>query len=138
MNNNWMIARNFLEVPSTPHVKNNEWWWNELVSTMEQKPPSTISATCTVKEALEQLETLHAEYLCVVQKSAGIAKVVGLANAEHMLAAVMKKSVDCQTPVQQVMYSQYRTVSTQSTLGKLAAVLELARVALVVDGKLLC
>ena len=122
-----MIARDLMKVPEKPYVDTNAWGWQLPISELQPKSPVTIPVTAKLEDALAMKN--HEGYLCVVDGE----KLVGLLNTRDVLSRMLRKSVSKQSPVNEIMNAQYRTVTTECQLGKLALILDMYHIVALVD-----
>ena len=126
-NDSWMIARDFMKVPEKPYVGTNAWWWQLPISELQPQSPVTIPVTAKLEDALAMKN--HDGYLCVVDGD----KLVGLLNTRDVLPRMLRKSVSNKSPLKEIMNAQYRTVTTDCQLGKLALILDMYHVVALID-----
>ncbi len=135
LNDSWMVSRDFMQPTEKPAVPGNFWWWNRPVSALPLTVPATLPVSASVEQALERLDRSHSEYVLV--EDAGHEKgaaIVGALSTQLLLSALLKKAVSRDTPVEKVMFTQFRTVTAECSLAKLSSVLEVAQYAVVVNG----
>eukprot|EP00039_Didymoeca_costata_P029407 m.24550 g.24550 ORF g.24550 m.24550 type:complete len:542 (+) comp7618_c0_seq1:144-1769(+) len=127
LNDEWMIDHEF--IPDT-HVEETNWWANLPVSSLPQKFPMTIRPTVPCSEAIEILKTEGFDQMPVVDQSGSI---VGVVTEGNLMAQMIRGKIRPRDHVQDAIYTQFRQVEMDDTIGKLSRILDKDHFALIVS-----
>lgn len=123
----WMESNNFMQYSNAF----NHWWWNYKVLDLKlQSQNITISLTMTCRQVSIILKKEKLDLLPCVDDH----KVLqGLLYVTDLISQLLKNTVTPNDPINKVLSHKYRTVTINSTLGKLSHILQRELVAVVVE-----
>lgn len=127
LNDEWMKTRDFMDSEVALH-----WWWNHKVSNLQLATPLTITPKVTCQEAIQIMNREGYDQLPVVDESGSVKGVVTLGN---LMSKTLANLVSPQLPVSNVLYTQFKKISLETTLGKLSRILTIDHFALVVHNQ---
>ncbi|XP_050722691.1 cystathionine beta-synthase-like protein isoform X2 [Eriocheir sinensis] len=133
LSDKWMIERDFIK--EEEDTKNKHWWSNLKVSTLHLPAPLTVLPTIACQDAIAIMQREGYDQLPVVDQEGMIRGVVTLGS---LMAKILSAKVEGSSPVQQSLYSQFRKIKLETTLGKLSRILDRDHFALVVHTQRLC
>lgn len=126
LSDDWMMSRNFMDVPGE---EQSAWWHNLRVSALDLRAPLTVSPKVNIQETLSLLNREGFDQVPVVDEH-GI--VQGMVTVGHMMSQVTKGKVKVSDPVSTALYKQFKTVTIETTLGRLSRMLDTDHYVLVV------
>jgi len=129
LSDEWMKARDFMEVRGEVH-----WWWNYKVRNLQLAAPLTIMPSVTCQEAIAIMNKEGFDQLPVVDESGAVLGVVTLGN---LMSKTLANLISPDLPVAKILYTQFKKIALDTSLGKLSRILTIDHFALVVhDQKL--
>ena len=129
----WMLARDFLDVPPPPD-ESRSWWWYRPVSVLKLQVTKTLSSSSTLRDALDTLSKFGFDQMPVVDEAAG-GNLRGVVTTNTLLAAMLTKARASSTDsVLRALYRKFITVSPSTPLGKVSFILEAETFVLVAKG----
>ncbi|KAG1691661.1 Cystathionine beta-synthase [Nymphon striatum] len=132
LSDNWMVDREFLDVEAKNQTEN--WWWNLKVSCLNFAAPLTVLPDVSVQESIDLMNKEAFDQLPVVDKSGF---VIGMVTLGNLMAKLMAQKLTANDPVSKVIYTQFKKIHLDTTLGKLSQILDSDHFAVVVhDQKL--
>jgi len=127
LSNQWMIEKEFIS--ESEDSSKNHWWSNEKVSVLPLCAPLTVLPTLSCQEAISIMQKEGYDQLPVVDNEGLIQGVVTLGG---LMAKLVSSKIEGSSPVQQTLYSQFKKITLDTTLGKLSQILERDHFALMV------
>jgi len=132
LNDDWMVDHAFMEEEESiqPAPSNARRAWEaKSVRTLELATPSTIYPSVSCGKAASILREQGYDQLPVVDKGGNI---LGVVTEGNLLAKITSGKVNPNEPVENVLYRQFKTVSLNTSLGKLSKIFDRDHFALVV------
>ena len=130
----WMLARDFLDVPPPPD-ESRSWWWYRPVSVLKLQAPKTLSSSSTLREALDTLSKFGFDQMPVIDDEAAGGNLRGVVTTNTLLAAMLTKARASSTDsVLRALYRKFITVPPNAPLGKVSVILEAETFVLVAKG----
>ncbi|XP_045101671.1 cystathionine beta-synthase-like isoform X3 [Portunus trituberculatus] len=133
LSDKWMMERDFIK--EDEDTKNKHWWSNMKVSTLHLNAPLTVLPSISCQDAIAIMQREGYDQLPVVDQEGMIQGVVTLGS---LMAKILSAKIEGSSPVQQSLYSQFRKIKLDTTLGKLSRILDRDHFALVVHTQRLC
>ncbi|XP_071539029.1 cystathionine beta-synthase isoform X3 [Panulirus ornatus] len=133
LSDQWMIERDFIK--EEEDTQNKHWWSALRVSALPLAAPLTVLPTISCQDAIAIMQREGYDQLPVVDQEGMIQGVVTLGS---LMAKMVSSKVEGSSPVQQSLYSQFRKIKLDTTLGKLSRILDRDHFALVVHTQRLC
>ncbi|KAG0717929.1 Cystathionine beta-synthase [Chionoecetes opilio] len=127
LSDKWMMEREFIK--EDDDTKNKHWWSNMKVSTLHLPAPLTVLPSISCQDAIAIMQREGYDQLPVVDQEGMIQGVVTLGS---LMAKILSAKIEGSSPVQQSLYSQFRKIKLDTTLGKLSRILDRDHFALVV------
>lgn len=129
-----MLARDFLDVPPPPD-ESRGWWWYRPVSVLKLGMPKTLSASATLREALDVLSQFGFDQIPVVDDEVAGGNLRGVVTTSTLLAAMLTKAHASPTDsVLRALYRKFITMPPTTPLGKLSIILEAESFVLIAKG----
>ncbi|XP_076055996.1 cystathionine beta-synthase isoform X2 [Oratosquilla oratoria] len=129
----WMVEREFINEEEDDSTKH--WWSTRKVSSLPLSAPLTVLPTIACQDAIAIMQREGYDQLPVVDQEGIIKGVVTLGS---LMAKIVAGKVEGSSPVEQSLYSQFRKITLDTTLGKLSRILDRDHFALVVHRQRLC
>ncbi|XP_042865348.1 cystathionine beta-synthase-like isoform X5 [Penaeus japonicus] len=127
LSDKWMEERDFI---SEKEDTDNKHWWSTLkVSSLPLAAPLTVQPTIACEDAIAIMQREGYDQLPVVDHEGIIQGVVTLGS---LMSKLVSSKVEGSSPVQQSLYSQFRKIKLDTTLGKLSRILDRDHFALIV------
>ncbi|XP_064085171.1 cystathionine beta-synthase-like protein isoform X3 [Macrobrachium nipponense] len=133
LSDKWMEERDFIK--ESEDEQNKYWWSGVRVSTLPLPAPLTVLPTIACQDAIAIMQREGYDQLPVVDQEGIIQGVVTLGS---LMAKMVSGKIEGSSPVQQSLYSQFRKIKLNTTLGKLSRILDRDHFALVVHTQRLC
>ncbi|XP_068226946.1 cystathionine beta-synthase isoform X2 [Palaemon carinicauda] len=127
LSDKWMEEREFIK--ESEEEQNKYWWSGVRVSTLPLPAPLTVLPTIACQDAIAIMQREGYDQLPVVDQEGIIQGVVTLGS---LMAKMVSGKIEGSSPVQQSLYSQFRKIKLNTTLGKLSRILDRDHFALVV------
>jgi len=127
LNDNWMADRDFMDVDR--ELANKLWWWNLKISQLSLQAPVTISPSVSVQDATDVMDKEAFDQLPVINEDGSIAGVV---TQGSLMSNLIANKVRPESPVESVLYKQFKKIYLHTTMGKLSRILDIDHFALVV------
>jgi len=127
LSDQWMHERAFL--PDSD-VAQNYSWWNKSVSTLDLKSTPTLSVDSTIGNAISLMKAQRVDQLPVVN---GLGHLQGIVTLNHLLKALPSTEISQASQVSKFLYSQYKRVTQNDSLGKLNYMLQGSPFAVVIE-----
>jgi cystathionine beta-synthase len=123
-NDDWMRENGFLEdAPGLGTV-------GDILARGDKRPLVTVSPTATLKDVIERLKALGISQLPVVEHG----RLRGIVAEVDLLRALVSGDKKLDTPIGELVESEYATVTPNTKIDLLQGVLADAKVAIVEDG----
>ncbi|KAK3889558.1 hypothetical protein Pcinc_006445 [Petrolisthes cinctipes] len=127
LSDKWMIERDFIKEDEDTQKKH---WWSALtVSSLILPAPLTVLPSLACQDAIAIMQHEGYDQLPVVDQEGLIQGVVTLGS---LMAKLVAGKIEGSSPVQQSLYSQFRKIKLDTTLGRLSRILDRDHFALVV------
>lgn len=134
LSDEWMLARDFLDVPPPPD-ETRGWWWYRPVSVLKLESPKALPSSSTLREALDTLSKYGFDQMPVVDDEATGGNLRGVVTTNTLLAAMLTKARAQSTDsVLRALYRKFITVPPTAPLGKLSIILEAETFVLIAKG----
>jgi len=130
LSDQWMIERDLLDVSND--VSQNHWWSELKVSAMKLQAPLSIVPTVTCQDAIDIMKKEGFDQLPVVDNQG---TVKGMVTLGSLMTRILSKKAEPKTPVDQVLYGQFKRVTLDTTLSKVSRILERDHYVLVVHNQ---
>ncbi|CAM1332226.1 CBS (predicted), partial [Pycnogonum litorale] len=130
LSDNWMVERTFLDVEA--EKKTQYWWWNLKVSSLSMDAPLTVLPEISVQEAIDIMKEEACDQLPVVDK---FGFVIGMITLGNLMAKLFAQKLLGNEPVSKVLYTQFKKIKLDFTLGKLSHVLDSDHFAVVIHNQ---
>ncbi|XP_057366168.1 cystathionine beta-synthase-like isoform X1 [Daphnia carinata] len=130
LSDQWMMERDLLD--TSGDVSENHWWSNLKVSALNLQAPLSIVPSVTCQEAIDIMKKEGFDQLPVVDKEGSIKGMVTLGS---LMTRLLAKKADPKTPVEDVLYGQFKRVTLGTPLGKVSRILERDHYCLVVHNQ---
>ncbi|XP_065055705.1 cystathionine beta-synthase-like protein [Rhopilema esculentum] len=130
LNDDWMAERSFIELK--PDDPKKTWWWNEKVSRLELNTPLTVLPSVSCQEAIEIMNRETYDQLPVVNEGGFVLGMITLGN---LMSRTIAGKVTPETPLSECIYSKFKKVSLNTSLGSLSRILDHEYFALVVHSQ---
>jgi len=127
LNDNWMSERDFMDVDG--ELASKLWWWNLKINQLALQAPVTIAPSVSVQDAIDIMDKEAFDQLPVVGDNGAIAGVV---TQGSLMSNLIANKVRPESPVERVLYKQFKKIYLHTTLGKLSRMLDTDHFALVV------
>ncbi|XP_037796596.1 cystathionine beta-synthase-like [Penaeus monodon] len=127
LSDKWMEERDFIS--EKEDTDNKHWWSNLKVSSLPLAAPLTVQPTIACEDAIAIMQREGYDQLPVVDHEGIIQGVVTLGS---LMSKLVSSKVEGSSPVQQSLYSQFRKIKLDTTLGKLSRILDRDHFALIV------
>jgi len=105
------------------------WWWNLKINQLALQAPVTIAPSVSVQDAIDIMDKEAFDQLPVVADNGAIAGVV---TQGSLMSNLIANKVRPESPVEKVLYKQFKKIYLHTTLGKLSRMLDTDHFALVV------
>ncbi|CAL4083979.1 unnamed protein product [Meganyctiphanes norvegica] len=119
LSDQWMMDKEF--ITESDNSSNNHWWSNEKVSVLPLSAPLTVLPIITCQEAISIMQKEGYDQLPVVDKEGLIQGVVTLGG---LMAKMVSSKIKGSSPVQDSLYSNFKKITLDTTLGKLSRILD--------------
>ncbi|MCL4120373.1 UNVERIFIED_CONTAM: hypothetical protein GTU68_008250 [Idotea baltica] len=127
LSDKWMRDREFMKEDESERTKH---WWSPLkVSCLPLASPLTVLPFISCEDAISIMQKEGYDQLPVVDKEGEIQGVITLGA---LMAKLVNGKVKSSSPVSESLYSQFRKITFDTTLGKLSRILDRDHFALVV------
>jgi cystathionine beta-synthase len=130
LSDQWMMERDLLD--SSDHVSENHWWSDLKVSTLNLLAPLSIVPSVTCQEAIDIMKKEGFDQLPVVDNDGSVKGMVTLGS---LMTRLLSKKAEPKTPVEDVLYSQFKRITLNTTLSKVSRILERDHFVLVVHNQ---
>lgn len=130
LDDDWMVEKGFMELKSDDPKK--AWWWNEKVSRLELNTPLTVSPAVSCQEAIEIMNRETYDQLPVVNEGGFVLGMITLGN---LMAKIVAGKITPETHLSGCIYSKFKKVSLNTSLGSLSRILDHEYFALVVHSQ---
>jgi len=130
LSDQWMIERELLD--DVNDESKNHWWSELKVSTMNLEAPLTVDPSVTCQEAIDIMKREGFDQLPVAEADGSIKGMVTLGS---LMTRLVAKKAERKTPVQDVLYNQFKQVTLNTPLSKVSRILERDHFALVVHNQ---
>ncbi|XP_037089153.1 cystathionine beta-synthase-like protein [Pollicipes pollicipes] len=104
-------------------------WWSHKVSLLGVTAPLTVLPSVPCQDAVHIMHQQGFDQLPVVDQ---LGDVMGIVTLGSLMVALVIQRVQPSSPVGQVMYRDFHTVTRDETLGNLSGILERSHFALIV------
>jgi len=128
LDDQWMIDRGFKEEEG----RLQHWWWNYKVSFLNLQTPVTVLPDISCEDAIDLMRREGFDQLPVVNENG---KIFGVVTLGSLMSRLLSKKLQPTSPIQKGLYSQFRKISLDDTLGKLSRILERDHFSLVVHSQ---
>lgn len=120
LNNDWMIERGFMEADvELPFTQ--EWWYNLPIASLPAKFPMVLSPTISCGDAVNIMQREGFDQMPVLDDKGSI---LGMVTEANVLAQLMRKRVKKDDTVDKVLYTRFKTVGTDTTIGAVSQMLD--------------
>ncbi|KAL7640043.1 UNVERIFIED_CONTAM: hypothetical protein RMT77_009457 [Armadillidium vulgare] len=127
LSDKWMQDREFLKEEEKDLAK---YWWSSLkVSSLPLAAPLTVLPTLFCESAISIMQREGYDQLPVVDKEGEIQGVITLGA---LMSKLVNGKVESSSPVSRSLYSQFRKITLDTSLGKVSRILDRDHFALVV------
>lgn len=130
LSDQWMMERDLLD--TSDDVSENHWWSELKVSSLNLQAPLSIAPTLTCQEAIDIMKKEGFDQLPVVDNGGNIKGMVTLGS---LMSRLLSKKAEPKTPVENVLYGQFKRVTLNTTLGKVSRILDRDHYCLVVHNQ---
>jgi len=120
LSDDWMLSFDFLDPSEVLESKLN-WWTHKQVRMLQLATPCTVLPDVSCGRATEILRTQGFDQLPVVDRNGTI---LGVVTEGNLLARIATGKLHRDDPVSKVLYRQFKTVSLETTLGKLSTIFD--------------
>jgi len=127
LSDQWMMDKEFITESDDSSKK--QWWSKEKVAVLPTSAPLTVLPTISCQEAISIMQKEGYDQLPVVDNEGLIQGVVTLGG---LMAKILSSKIEGSSPVQQILYSQFKKITLDTTLGKLSQILDKDHFALIV------
>lgn len=127
LSDSWMAERDFFNMDR--ELADQHWWWNEKVSQLRLQAPVTVTSNLPCQAAIDILDKEGFDQVPVVDDFGAI---LGMVTQGSLISNMIAKKIKADTPVEKVLYKQFRKISLDTKLGKLYHILDSEYFALVV------
>jgi cystathionine beta-synthase len=127
LNDNWMAERDFMDLDK--ELAEQNWWWNVKVNQLPLLAPVTVNPHITCQDAIDIMDREGFDQLPVVNESGAI---LGMVTQGSLISNLIARKVKRDSPVERVLYKQFKQIYLHTTLGKLSRILDTEYFALVV------
>lgn len=127
LSDNWMAERDFIDVDKE-HAE-QDWWWNTKVSQLKLQAPVTVTPYLSCQAAIDILDKEGFDQMPVVDD---FGNIMGMVTQGSLISNMIANKIKPETPVEKVLYKQFKKISLDTKLGKLYHILETEYFALVV------
>merc|ERR1712106_338755 len=127
LSDQWMMDKEFITESEDSSKK--QWWSKEKVAVLPTSAPLTVLPTISCQEAISIMQKEGYDQLPVVDNEGLIQGVVTLGG---LMAKIVSSKIEGSSPVQQSLYSQFKKITLDTTLGKLSQILDRDHFALMV------
>lgn len=133
LSDDWMIECGFAEAKELGRPQYTTWWAERRVRELDLKTPITISPGLTCKQAINLLTREGFDTLPVISSDG---KIMGVVTEGNLTAKLVSNRVKPTDDITAALYTQFRKVTLNTTLGDLAEVFDRDHYALVVTEQL--
>jgi len=130
LSDQWMMERDLLD--ASDDISQKHWWSNLKASTLAVEAPLSIIPTVTCQEAIDIMKKEGFDQLPVAETDGTIKGMVTLGS---LMSRLVSKKAEAKTPVQDVLYNQFKRVTLNTPLGKVSRILERDHFVLVVHNQ---
>jgi len=116
LNDQWMIDNGFMEEAAE---SKQEWWSQKTVADLKLATPFTCSPDVSCKNCIDILKAQGYDQLPVVGKDQSVLGMVTLGNLTSQITTGRVKNDD---PVSKALYTQFKKVSSHTTLAALSKI----------------
>ncbi|CAL4064108.1 unnamed protein product, partial [Meganyctiphanes norvegica] len=133
LSDQWMMDREFIS--ETDDESKSQWWSNQKLASMPLAAPLTVLPTITSQDAIAIMQREGYDQLPVVDQEGLIQGVVTL---DTIMAKMVSSKIEGSSAVQQALYSDFKKITLDTPLSRVARILDRESFALVVHISHLC
>jgi len=120
LNNDWMIDRGFME-PTIELPFTQEWWYNLPIASLPAKFPMVLAPSISCGDAVDIMQREGFDQMPVLDDKGTI---LGMVTEANVLAQLMRKRVAKDDAVNKVLYTRFKTVSSDTKIGTVSQILD--------------
>lgn len=119
LSDQWMMDRDLLD--ATNDTSESHWWSNIKVSALNLQAPLSITPSMTCQAAVDIMKKEGFDQLPVIDNEGNIKGMVTLGS---LMTRLLSKKAEPKTPVENVLYGQFKRVTLDTTLSKVSRILD--------------
>lgn len=118
LEDDWMAQRDFIELQCDGE---KTWWWSEPLSRLKLKHPFTVCPDMTCQTAVEIMNRETFDQMPVVNETGA---VIGMVTLGNLMQKMISGKLTPESKVKEALYTNFRKVTLNTTLGQLSRILD--------------